>query len=114
MCPAKVASVNGTLTKIPEVTNGEVKLCVTFESNTSGEKIVVFAHNVDDPEKLSAYHWNLDTTNCTSALAPGNYSIGVFTNRGNTLNEPATLPTISTYIVPTSECTCKHVYFIEI
>ena len=101
MCAAKVAYVNGTFEQVP---NGEVKLCVTFESNMSGDEIVVFAHRVDDSEKLSAYHLNLNETNCTSAPAPGRYFFGVFTN-GGSLNEPLTPPTIS-FFEPTSEYTC--------
>ena len=110
MWAAKVASVDGIPKEIPEVMNGQMKLCVTFESNTSGDKIVIFAHRVNDSEKLSAYHLNLNGTNCTTAPAPGSYFFGVFTNGGNTLNEPATPPTISLHIVPASECTCVQLH----
>ena len=103
MCAAKVASVNGILKEIPKVSNGKVKLCVTFGSSTNGDEIVVFAHRVDDPERLSTYNLNLVETNCTSAPAPGDYFFGVFTNGGITLNEPATPPTIS---IDIGECTC--------
>ena len=107
MCAAKGASVMGTYKEIPKEPNGQVKLCITFDSSTSGDEIIVFAHNVDDPEKLSSYHLNLKETNCTSApdLA-GGYFFGLFTNGGNTLNEPDTPLTILIDIVPTSEYTC--------
>lgn len=105
MCAAKVASVNGILKEIPEVTSRQVELCVTFESNMSGDKIVVFAHRVGDPGKLLAYHLNLKKSNCTSAPAPGRYFFGVFTN-GGSLNEPLTPPTIS-FFEPTSEYMCE-------
>ena len=95
--------MNGILKEVP---NGQVELCVNFESNMSGDKIVVFAHRVDDSEKLSACHLNLKESNCTSAPAPGRYFFSVFTN-GGSLNEPLTPPTISFDIVPTSEYTCE-------
>ena len=107
MCAAKGASVIGTFEEIPREPNGQVNLCITYDSSTSGDEIIVFAHNVDDPEKLSSYHLNLEETNCT--LAPdlaGGYFFGVFTNGGNTLNEPGTSLTISIDIVPTREYTC--------
>lgn len=107
MCAANGASVIGRFEEIPQDPNGQVKLCITFDSSTSGDEIVVFAHNVDDPEKLASYHLNLKKSNCTSAPdLEGGYFFGVFTNGGNTLNEPDTSLAISIDIVPTSEYTC--------
>ena len=107
MCAAIGASVIGTFKDIPKDPNGQVNLCITFDASTSGDKIIVFAHNVDDPEKLSSYHLNLKETNCTPAPAlAGRYFFGLFTNGGNTLNEPDTPLAISIDIVPTSEYTC--------
>ena len=97
----------GTFKDIPKDPNGQVNLCITFDASTSGDEIVVFAHNVDDPEKLSSYHLNLKETNCTPAPAlAGGYFFGVFTNGDNTLNEPDTPLAISVDIVPTSEYIC--------
>ena len=92
------------LLEVPDTANSELKLCVSFESNTSSNSdgVVVFVHHIDNLKRLSAYI--LDETNCTTALASGNYSVGVFTWDGeSTLNEPATPPTISVDIVPISE-----------
>ena len=98
----EVVSVSGTFLQVPDIANTEVKLCVSFESSTSSDRIIVLAHHIDDTEKLSAYF--LNTTNCTSAPAAGGYVVGVFTQNGDsTLKVPATPPTISVGTVPISE-----------
>ena len=92
----------GPFLKVPDIVNAEVNLCVSIKPDASSDKIIVLAHRIDDTEKLSAY--NLTTTNCTAAPAPGDYVIGVFTQNGDSvLKEPATPPTISIDIVPISE-----------
>ena len=35
--------------------NTELQLCISFESNSSSDWIVVLAHHTEDPTKLSAY-----------------------------------------------------------
>ena len=98
----EVVSVNGTSVEVPNVTNSVVKLCISFNSSSSSDRIVVLAHHVNDPGKLSAYH--LNATNCTEAPAAGDYSIGVFNQSGGgILKPPATCPSISIDIVPISE-----------
>ena len=99
----KVVSVNGTYVEVPDATNTEVNLCISFESSSSSDRIVVLAHHRGDPEKLSAFC--LNSTNCTEAPPAGNYSIGVFNQTaGSILTPPAMSPTISIHTVPISEC----------
>ena len=98
----EVISVNGTFLKVPDVTNTELKLCVSFKSSSISDGIVVLAHHINDCNKLSAYY--LNTTNCIAAPPPGDYSVGVFTqSHDNILKPPATPPTISIDTVPISE-----------
>jgi len=85
--------VNGIILEVPNVTNTEVKLCVSFESSASSDRIVVLAHLVGDPQKLLAYY--LNTTNCTTAPDPGDYIVAVFIyNVGSALQAPATSPDV--------------------
>ena len=70
-----------------------VKLCVSFEVNTSSNMTVILAHHYGDPKQLLAYF--LNTTNCITTPAAGDYVVGVFTlTSDNTLKPPATPPTI--------------------
>ena len=103
MCTGdEVIFVNGTLLKVPDVTNTELKLCVSFEFSTITDGTVVLAHHLNNRNKLSAYY--LNTTNCITPPPPGNYGVGVFTrSHDNILKAPATLPTISLDTVPISE-----------
>ena len=103
MCTGdEVIFVNGMLLKVPDVTNTELKLCVTFESSTITDGTVVLAHHLNNRNKLSAYY--LNTTNCITPPPPGNYGVGVFTqSHDNILKAPATLPIISLDTVPISE-----------
>ena len=90
----EVVSVKGTSLKIPNIINADVNLCISFESSTSSDKVVVLAHLSDDPKTLLAYL--LSTTNCIPAPDPGNYIIGVFTrNAGSAMKAPVTPPNIS-------------------
>ena len=91
----EVVSVNGTSVEVPNVTNAQVNLCISFKSSSSSDRIVVLAHHQRDPEKLLAY--SLNSTNCTEAPVTGNYSIGVFNQTTSILTPPATPPTISIY-----------------
>ena len=85
--------MNGTLLRVPDISSTKVKLCVSFEVNTSSNTIVVLAHRYGDPHKLLAYF--LNTTNCTTAPAAGDYVVGVFAlTSDNLLKPPATPPTI--------------------
>ena len=98
----EVVSVNGTSVEVPDVTNTELNLCVSFNSSSSSDRIVVLAHHQHDPEKLSAYC--LNSTYCTEAPVAGNYSIGVFNQTtGSILIPPATPPIISIYTVSIRE-----------
>ena len=98
----EVVSVNGTSVEIPDVANKELNLCVSFNSSSSSDRIVILAHHQRDPEKLSAY--SLNSTYCTEAPVTGNYSIGVFNQTaGSILIPPATPPTVSIYTVLISE-----------
>ena len=95
-------SVNGTFLQVPDIANAEVKLCVSFQSSTTSDRIIVLAHHIDNTEKLSAYF--LNATNCTAAPAPGDYVVGVFAqSHDSTLKVPATSPTISVGTGPISE-----------
>ena len=86
--------MNGTFLQVPDIANAEVKLCVFFKSSTTSDRIIVLAHHFNNTEKLSAYL--LNTTNCTTAPAPGGYVVGVFIQNGdNALKPPATPPNIS-------------------
>ena len=73
-------SVNGTFLQLPDVTNSGVKLCVSFGSSTSTDGTVVFAHRIDDCNRLLAYF--LNTTNCFTAPAAGDYIVVVFSRNG--------------------------------
>lgn len=103
ICAAdEVISVNGTFLKVPDVTNTELKLCVSFDSSTNTDGTVVLAHHMNDCNKLSAYY--LNTTNCITPPPPGDYSVGVFTrSHDNILKAPAAPPTISIGTVAISE-----------
>ena len=97
----EVVSVSGISLKVPDATNANVKLCVSFGLNTISDGTVVVAHHQGDPRKLLRYNF---TTNCTTAPPAGNYIVGVFTQSGsNVLREPATPPTLSVEIVSNSE-----------
>ena len=77
-------------------------LCVSFESNTNKETIILLAHRYGKPQKLLAYY--LNTTNCTPAPDAGDYVVGVFNHTGESiLKAPATPPNISII----SECCFK-------
>ena len=92
--------MNGTFLQVPD--NASTEMCISFQSRTSSEKIIVLAHHINDTEKLSAYL--LNTTNCTTAPPPGVYVVGVFTqSHDSTLKPPASPPTISVGTVPISE-----------
>ena len=94
--------MNGTFLQVPDIANTEVTLCVSFTSSTCNDRIIVLVHHINDTEKLSAYF--LNTTNCTTAPAPGDYVVGVFIQSDDsTLKVPATPPTISVGTVPISE-----------
>ena len=98
-CVGGDVSVNGTFLQVPDIANTEVKLCVSFQSSTSSDRIIVLAHHINDTEKLSAYL--LNATNCTAAPPPGVYVIGVLTQNGdNALKPPATPHTISIDTLP--------------
>ena len=102
LCADDVVSVNGTFLQVPDNADGEVKLCVSFKSNSHSSSIIVLAHHVDDPKNLTAY--NLITANCTTAPPPGGYFFGLFTQNGShALKEPVTSLTISLAVVPISE-----------
>ena len=94
--------MNGTFLQVPDIANTKVTLCVSFTSSTSNDRIIVLVHHINDTEKLSAYF--LNTTNCTTAPAPGDYVVGVFIQSDDsTVKVPATPPTISVGILPISE-----------
>ena len=98
----EVISVNGTFLKVPDVTNTELKLCVSFKSSTDTDGTVVLAHHMNDCNKLSAYY--LNTTSCITPPPPGDYSVGVFArSHDNILKAPTAPPTISIDTVPISE-----------
>ena len=103
MCAgSEVLLVPGTLLEIPDIADADVKLCVSVEPDPSGETIVVLAHHIDEPEKLSAYF--LDVTNCTTAPAPGSYYFGAFVqNEDKIANALITPPTIFFNTVSISE-----------
>ena len=93
----KIIAVNGTLLQVPVISSTEVKLCVS-EVNTSSNMTVVLAHRYGDPHKLLAYF--LNTTNCITTPAGGDYIVGVFTlTSDNILKPPATPPTIETMTI---------------
>ena len=100
MCAgSEVLLVPGTMLEVPDIA---VKLCISIEPDPSGNTWVVFAHHIDDPEKLLAYF--LDVTNCTTALAPGSYFFAVFVqNEDKIMKAPVTLPTIYFNTVSMSE-----------
>ena len=100
VCAAKeVISVNGTFLQLPDVTNLGVKLCVPFGSGTNTDGIVVLAHRINDCNRLLAYF--LNTTNCFTAPAAGDYIVVVFSRNGDDIMEvPVTLSTNS---LPISE-----------
>lgn len=88
--------MNGIILEVPNVTNTEVMLCVSFESSTSSDRITIFAHLVGYPQKLLAYY--LNTTNCTPAPDPGDYIVAVFIyNVGSALKTPATSPDVHVF-----------------
>ena len=92
----ELANVNGIILEIPNVTNAELMMCVSFDSSTSSVRIIVLAHLFGDPQKLLAYYLNM--TNCTAAPDPGKYIVGVFIhNVGSTLKAPATSPNVSVF-----------------
>ena len=73
--------------------NTELQLCVSFESNTSSDRIVVLAHHTDQPKQLSAYFPPDDE--CFRAPTAGRYYFAVFTqNSDSTLEAPGTPPDI--------------------
>ena len=98
----EVVSVNGTFLEVPNTTNAEVELCVSFGSSANTDGTVVLAHRQGDPRKLLRY--TLNAINCTTAPPAGDYIVGVFTQtRSNVLREPATTPTFSFSMIPNSE-----------
>ena len=90
-----VDSVEGTLMEVPDpAVNTELQLCISFESNTSSDQIVVLAHHTDQPKQLSAYFPPDDE--CFRAPTAGRYYFAVFTqNSDSTLEAPGTPPVIS-------------------
>ena len=97
--------MNGKFLQVPDVssTDLEVKLCVFFKVNTSSNVTVVLAHRYGDPKQLLAYF--LNTTNCTTTPAAGDYVVGVFAlTSENILKPPAIPPTIFFEIMIISEC----------
>ena len=73
--------------------NTELQLCISFESNSSSDRIVVLAHHTEDPTKLSAY--SSRGNQCFRAPPAGNYSFAVFNQTGDrTLEPPTTSPEI--------------------
>ena len=94
--------MNGTFLQVPDTVNAKLMLCVSFGYSTSTEGTVVLAHPVNDSKILSAYF--LNTSNCTSPLDAGYYTVGVFNKSSkNTLEEPVTPPTFSFYTELISE-----------
>ena len=97
--------MNGIILEVPNDTNTELMLCVSFDSSTNRVRITVLAHLFGDPKKLLAYYLNM--TNCTAAPDPGKYIVGVFIHYvGSTLKAPATSPNISVF-------TSEYFFFID-
>ena len=100
----EVISVNGTLLEVPNTTNSGVKLCVSFGSSTNTDGTVVLAHRINDCNRLLAYF--LNTTNCFTAPAAGDYIVVAFSQNGDNIMEvPVTLSTNS---LPISELYVLH------
>ena len=69
--------------------NTELQLCISFESSTNSDRIVVLAHQADDPTILLAY--SPPDNECFGAPTAGSYIFGVFTqNSDDDLEAPAT------------------------
>ena len=68
--------------------NTELQLCISFESNSSSDRIVVLAHHTEDSTKLSAY--SSCGNQCFRAPPAGNYSFAVFNQTGDRTLEPPT------------------------
>ena len=84
--------------------NAELQLCISFESNTSSDPIVVLAHHTDNPTKLFAYY---SPGNCLRPPTAGNYIFAIFTqNSDNTLEPPATPPEILIRTMSTCKYSC--------
>ena len=95
--------MNGILLQVPDISSTVVKLCASFEVNTSSNMTVLLAHHYGDPHKLLAYF--LNTANCTTALPAGDYVVGVFVLTSDKILKPlATHPTIFFEIMTISEC----------
>ena len=97
--------VEGTLIEVPEPSNNmELQLCISFESSTDSDQIVVLAHHTDKPTRLSAYY---SPVNCLRPPTAGSYIIAVFTqNSDNTLEPPATPPEILIRTLSACKYTC--------
>ena len=97
--------VQGTLIEVPDPgMNTELQLCISFESNTSSDQIVVLAHHTDNPTKLSAYY---SPDSCLKPPTAGSYIFAVFTQNGdNTLEPPATPPEILIHTMSTCKYSC--------
>jgi len=95
----------GTLIEVPEPDmNMELRLCISFESNTSSDQIVVLAHHTDNPTKLSAYY---SPDNCLRPPNAGSYIFAVFThNSDNTLKPLATPPEVFIHSMSTCKYSC--------
>ena len=99
--------MGGRFLRVPNSTNTSTKamLCVSFESSTNKDTIVLLAHLFGNPQKLLAYY--LNTTKCTPAPAAGDYVVGVFNQTGESiLKAPASPPNISII----SECCFNNDY----
>jgi len=89
-----IVHIKGTLMEVPHpAVNTELQLCISFESNSSSDWIVVLAHHTEDPTKLSAY--SSCGNQCFRAPTAGNYSFAIFSHTGDTtLEAPDTPPEI--------------------
>jgi len=107
-CVDGTVHVNGTLLEVPKpAMDTELQLCISFESSTSSDQIVVLAHHTDVPTRLSAYSRSSPGKQCfrVPTLTAGNYSFAVFVQKSDsTLEAPATAPKIWLSAVST----CKH------
>jgi len=96
--------VNGTLLEVPKTAmNTKLQLCISFESSTSSDQIVVLAHHTDVPTKLSAYSSHGNQCFKAPTAHAGNYSFAVFVRKSDsTLEAPATAAKIWLSAVSTS------------
>ena len=107
-----IVHVNGTPIEVPDpVMNPELQLCVSFESNTSSDQILVLAHHTEDPKKLSAY--SSYGNQCFRAPWPtaGSYNFAIFSQTGDSTLEA---PTTSPKIWFSSVTKCKHSFCITL